>query len=212
MYVPAHFNEQRPELLQELIRERPLGTLVTLAAEGLNANHVPFEFDAEPAQFGTLRCHVARANPIWRDFSPKVEALVIFQGPKAYVSPAWYPSKQVSGEVVPTYNYMIVHGYGAMKIIHDREWLRGLVTRLTNRFESERAAPWQVTDAPAAFIDKQLGAIVGIEIALTKLIGKWKVSQNRPDMDREGVIESLSKRGDADSAAIAKWVKEKLQS
>jgi transcriptional regulator len=210
MYLPSHFNEERTELLRELIREHPLGALLTLAAEGLSANHVPFEFDAEPAPLGTLRCHVARANPIWRDFSPAVEALVIFQGPKTYVSPSFYPSKQVTGEVVPTYNYVIVHGYGAMKIIHDREWLRGLVTRLTSRFEAERAAPWQVTDAPAAFIDKQLGAIVGIEIPLTKLIGKWKVSQNRPVDDRKGVIEGLTERGDADSAAIANWVRDKL--
>jgi transcriptional regulator len=210
MYLPAHFNEQRAELLRELIREHPLGALVTLAAEGLSANHLPFEFDAEPAPLGTLRCHVARANPVWRDFSPTVEALVIFQGPKAYVSPSFYPSKQVIGEVVPTYNYVIVHGYGAMKIIHDREWLRGLVTRLTNRFEAGRATPWHVTDAPAKFIDTQLGAIVGIEIALTKLIGKWKVSQNRPVDDRKGVIEGLTERADADSAAIAKWVREKL--
>jgi transcriptional regulator len=210
MYLPSHFNEERAELLRELIREHPLGALVTLTTEGLSANHVPFEFDAEPAPLGTLRCHVARANPIWRDFSPAVEALVIFQGPKTYVSPSFYPSKQVTGEVVPTYNYVIVHGYGAMKIIHDREWLRGLVTRLTSRFEAERAAPWQVTDAPAAFIDKQLGAIVGIEIPLTKLIGKWKVSQNRPVDDRKGVIEGLTERGDADSAAIANWVRDKL--
>jgi len=212
MYLPEHFNEQRAELLHELIREQPLGTLVTLAAEGLNANHVPFEFDAAPAPLGTLRCHVARANSLWRDFSPMVEALAIFQGPKTYVSPSFYPSKKVTGEVVPTYNYVIVHGYGAMKIIHDRQWLRGLVTRLTKRFEAGRAAPWQVTDAPSAFIDKQLGAIVGIEIALTKLIGKWKVSQNRPVDDRKGVIEGLTEGGDADSAAIAHWVKEKLQS
>ena len=210
MYLPDHFNEQRGELLRELIREHPLGALVTLTTEGLSANHVPFEFDAEPTPLGTLRCHVARANPIWRDFSPTVEALVIFQGPKAYVSPSFYPSKQVTGEVVPTYNYLTVHGYGAMKIIHDREWLRGLVTRLTSRFEAGRAAPWQVTDAPEKFIDKQLGAIVGIEIALTKLIGKWKVSQNRPIDDRKGVVEGLNERGDADSAAIAKWVMEKL--
>jgi len=212
MYLPAHFNEQRAELLRELIREQPLGTLVTLGAEGLNANHVPFEFDAKPAPLGMLRCHVARSNPVWRDFLPAVEALVIFQGPKAYVSPSFYPSKQVTGEVVPTYNYVIVHGYGAMKIIHDREWLRGLVTRLTNRFEAGRPAPWRVTDAPAAFIDKQLGAIVGIEIALTKLNGKWKVSQNRPVDDRKGVIEGLTEGGDMESAAIAHWVKEKLQS
>ena len=211
MYLPAHFNEERTELVHELIREHPLGTLVTLGAEGINANHVPFELDAAPAPLGTLRCHVARANPIWRDFSPTVEALVIFQGAKAYVSPSFYPSKQVSGEVVPTYNYVIAHGYGAMKIIDDHEWLRGLVTRLTNRFEDGRAAPWQVADAPAAFIDKQLAAIVGIEITLTKLIGKWKVSQNRPVDDRKGVIDGLTECGDADSAVIAHWVKEKLQ-
>ena len=212
MYLPAHFTEDRVKVLHELIRERPLGTLVTLAAGGLNANHVPFEIDAEPAPYGTLRCHVARANPVWRDFSPGVEALVIFQGPKTYVSPSWYPSKQATGEVVPTYNYVIVHGYGAMKILNDREWLRGLVTRLTNRFESGRAGPWQVTDAPAGFIDKQLAAIVGIEISLTKLLGKWKVSQNRSNDDREGVIRALTERADADSAEIARWVKEKLQS
>ena len=211
MYLPAHFNEQRIDLLHQLISERALGTLVTLSDEGLNANHIPFEIDAEPAPFGTLRCHVARANPVWRDFSASVEALVIFQGPQAYVSPSFYPSKQVTGDVVPTYNYVIVHGYGAMKVVHDREWLRGLVTRLTNRFEAGRAAPWHVTDAPAAFIDRQLGAIVGIEIALTKLSGKWKVSQNRPPEDREGVVKALNERGDSDSA-IANWVKEKLQS
>jgi transcriptional regulator len=204
MYLPAHFNEQRVEVLHQLICERPLGALVTLNAGGLNANHIPFEIETDPAPLGTLRCHVARANPIWRDFSPGVEALVIFQGAKAYVSPSFYPSKQVTGEVVPTYNYVIVHAYGAIKVIHDREWLRGLVTRLTNRFEAGRAAPWQVTDAPAAFIDKQLAAIVGIEIALTRLIGKWKVSQNRPDMDRKGVVEGLNERGDEDSSDIAR--------
>ena len=212
MYLPAHFNEPRIELLHQLIREQPLGTLVTLTGEGLNANHLPFEIDTEPAPFGTLRGHVARANPVWRDFSCSVEALVIFHGAQAYISPSWYPTKKTTGEVVPTYNYLIVHGYGAMKITHEREWLRGLVIRLTNRFEAERAAPWRVTDAPPGFIDKQLGAIVGVEIALTKLIGKWKVSQNRPATDREGVVKGLNERDDADSLAIAHWVKDKLQS
>ncbi len=209
MYVPAHFDEPRIELLHRLIRERPLGTLVTLAGDGLNANHIPFEIDIEPAPFGTLRGHVARANPVWRDFSSAVEALVIFHGAQTYISPSWYPTKQATGEVVPTYNYLVTHGYGQMKIIHEREWLRALVTRLTNRFEAERAVPWHVTDAPPAFIDKQLGAIVGIEIALTKLIGKWKVSQNRPATDRDGVVKGLNERDDADSLAIARWVKDK---
>src|SRR5581483_11539556 len=164
MYVPAHFSESRVEVLHALIRERPLGILVTFGAEGLSANHLPFEIAPEPHPFGLLRCHVARANPVWRDFSADHEALVIFTGPSTYVSPSWYPSKNESGEVVPTYNYLAAHAYGAMKVVHDAAWLRGLVTRLTERFETGREAPWRVSDAPAAFIEKQLGAIVGIEI------------------------------------------------
>jgi len=209
MYVPAHFAESRVEVLHELIRSRPLGVLVTLGAEGLSANHVPFEIVPEPQPFGSLRCHVARANPVWRDFKPDYEALVIFTGPSTYVSPSWYPTKNQSGDVVPTYNYLVAHAYGAMTVTHDTEWLRGLVTRLTHRFEAGREAPWQVTDAPAAFIEKQLGAIVGIEIPISKLVGKWKVSQNRPPQDREGVARALGELDDADSAAIARWVKEK---
>ena len=209
MYVPSHFAESRVEVLHQLIRARPLATLVTLNADGLNANHIPFEIDPEPLPLGTLRGHVARANPVWRAFSREVEALVIFRGPQAYISPSWYASKTESGEVVPTYNYIVAHGYGEMKIVDDREWLRGLVTRLTNRFEAGGDAPWQVTDAPPAFIDKQLGAIVGIEIALTKLIGKWKVSQNRPAKDRDGVVQKLSESTDAESVAVARWVKDK---
>jgi transcriptional regulator len=211
VYLPAHFHETRVELLHELIRERPLAALVTLTAEGLEANHIPFELDADPEPWGTLRGHVAKANPVWRNFSPTIEPLIIFQGPQAYISPSWYPSKKITGEVVPTYNYLIVHGSGAMRIIHDREWLRGLVTRLTDRFEAGRNARWQVTDAPTPFIDKQLAAIVGIEIALSKLTGKWKVSQNRPAEDRSGVVQGLSERGDGESSAIAHWVRAKSQ-
>lgn len=212
MYLPEHFAEQRVDLLHRLISEHPVGAMVVSTADGLEANHLPFELDAEPAPFGTLRGHVARANPVWHQFTRGVEALVIFHGPQAYISPSWYPSKEMTGEVVPTYNYLAVHGYGEIKIIHEREWLRALVTRLTDRFEANRAAPWRVSDAPAAFIDKQLGAIVGIEIPLTKLIGKWKVSQNRPAADRAGVVAGLSERNDADSLAIAWWVKRKAES
>ncbi len=209
MYVPAHFSESRVEVLHALIRERPLGILVTFGAEGLSANHLPFEIAPEPHPFGLLRCHVARANPVWRDFSADHEALVIFTGPSTYVSPSWYPSKNESGEVVPTYNYLAAHAYGAMKVVHDAAWLRGLVTRLTERFETGREAPWRVSDAPAAFIEKQLGAIVGIEIPIRRLIGKWKASQNRPAQDREGAARALGEAGDADSAAIARWIREK---
>jgi len=209
MYVPSHFAESRIEVLHQLIREQPFATLVTLNADGLNANHIPFEIDPEPPPLGTLRGHVARANPVWRTFSREVEALVIFRGPQAYISPSWYPSKTESGEVVPSYNYIVAHGYGEMTIVHEPDWLRGLVTRLTSRFEAGGDSPWHVTDAPAAFITKQLGAIVGIEIALTRLIGKWKVSQNRPTKDRDGVAQKLSESTDPESVAMAQWVKDK---
>jgi len=212
MYLPSHFEETRVDVLHQLVRARPLATLVTLGAAGLNANHLPFELDTEPLPNGTLRCHVARANPVWRDYSLGTEALVIFHGPQVYISPSWYETKTQSGEVVPTYNYAVVHAYGTLRIIQDRAWLRGLVTRLTERFESASAAPWQVSDAPEDFIEKQLGAIVGIEIAVTRLAGKWKVSQNRPALDRAGVVEALSEIAGADGLAVAQMIKERSSS
>ena len=207
MYVPAHFEETRWEVLSRLIHEHPLAALVTLGPAGLEANHIPLELDPAPAPFGTLRGHVARGNPIWRDFSPHVEALAIFQGPQAYISPAWYPTKQETGKVVPTYNYIVVHAYGPMRIIEDRAWLRGLVERLTNRHEAGRSAPWKVTDAPADFVEQMLGAIVGIEMPLTRLVGKWKVSQNRPAADRDGVVKGLGEMNDAEARAMSGLVK-----
>lgn len=212
MYVPPHFEEQRIEVLCQLMHEYPLGMLVTLGKDGLNANHIPFEFNSSPTPLGTLRAHVARANPVWRDFSQEMDALVVFLGPQSYVTPSWYPTRALSGEVVPTYNYLAVHAYGSAQVRHEEDWLRGLVTRLTERFEAQRATPWQVTDAPADFIGKQLRAIVGIEIQLTRLIGKWKVSQNRPAMDRAGVVEGLTENADAASVALAGWVKDKAPS
>ena len=207
MYVPTHFEETRPDVLHQLIREHSLAALVTLGPEGLNANHIPLELDPGPAPFGTLRGHVARGNPVWRDFSRDVEALAVFQGPQAYISPAWYQTKRETGKVVPTYNYIVVHAYGPMRIIEDRAWLRGLVERLTNRYEAGRAEPWKVTDAPADFVEQMLGAIVGIEIPLTRLIGKWKVSQNRPSADRDGVVTGLREGKDTGAEAMSALVK-----
>ena len=209
MYLPGHFEETRIDTLHQLIRARPLATIVTLGSAGLNANHIPFELSAEPAPLGTLRGHVARANPLWRDFSENIDALIIFHGPQAYVSPSWYPTKQATGEVVPTYNYIVVHAYGRLQIIDDPRWLGGLVTRLTERFEAARAEPWHVTDAPDGFIENQLRGIVGIEIVISKLLGKWKASQNRPVVDREGVVKGLSGSNDADSLALAELVRER---
>ena len=207
MYVPTHFEETRPEILHQLIRDHALATLVTLGPEGLNANHIPFELDPGPAPFGTLRGHVARGNPVWRDFSRDVEALAVFQGPQAYISPSWYQTKRETGKVVPTYNYIVVHAYGPMRIIEDRTWLRGLVERLTTRYEAGRAEPWKVTDAPADFVEQMLGAIIGIEIPLTRLRGKWKVSQNRPSVDRDGVVTGLNAMNDGDAQAMSSLVK-----
>jgi transcriptional regulator len=198
MYLPRYFEVVDVAALHALIAAHPLGALVVNGSGGLIANHVPFELDPAPAPFGTLRCHVARANPVWREATAGVEALVIFQGPSAYISPSWYPAKQETGEVVPTWNYAVVHGRGPVTIIEDRAWLRGFVERLTDRHESGRAPPWQVSDAPPAFIEQLLGAIVGIEIPLRSLTGKWKLSQNRPAADRAGIAAGLMQdAGDA---------------
>jgi transcriptional regulator len=183
------------------------GNVRSEAPSGLDANHIPFEVDPEPLPFGTLRGHIARANPLWRDFSRDVGALVIFQGPSEYISPSWYPSKRETAKVVPTWNYAVVHAHGPLQVIDDRAWLRGFVERLTNRHEAGHREPWKVTDAPSHFIEKQLGAIIGLEIPVTQLIGKWKVNQNRPAKDRAGVVEGLLQEGHDSAVAMASLVR-----
>ena len=207
MYLPKHFEETRVEILHGLIHTHPLAALVTLTPGGLDANHLPFEVDPAPAPFGTLRGHIARANPLWREFSRDVEALVIFQGPGTYVSPAWYPTKQETAKVVPTWNYAVVHAHGMLRVIDDHAWLRDFVTKLTNRHEAPRGDPWKVTDAPADYIDKQLGAIIGLELPITRLVGKWKMSQNRPVADRQGVVDGLRREGGDSGEAIADLIR-----
>jgi transcriptional regulator len=212
MYLPAHFAESRTEVLHRLIQEHPLAVLVTFGANELNANHIPFELEPAPAPFGILRGHVARTNPVWREFSTEVEALLVFQGPQHYISPSWYPTKQETGKVVPTFNYMVVHGYGRLRVIEDRAWLRALVGRLTHRHEAARQAPWQVSDAPEDYLERQLEAIVGLEMPLSKLVGKWKLSQNRPQTDRKGVVDGLRAQvDDADALAMADSVQQCLE-
>ena len=206
MYLPNHFDEQRPEVLQRLIHDAPLGLLVTHGSAGLQANSVPFLLDADAGPHGTLRAHVARANPLWREGDGR-EALVVFQGPQAYVSPGWYPSKAEHGKVVPTWNYVMVQARGTLRAIDDAAWLRGLVTRLTAKHEAAQVRPWAVTDAPPDFVDSMLRAIVGIEIELTALTGKWKVSQNRSAADRAGTAAGLDASGGADALAMARQVR-----
>jgi transcriptional regulator len=208
MYVPKHYSETRVEVLHEFIRANPLGALVTLTPSGLDANHIPFEIDPEPFPFGTLRGHIARANPLWRDVSQNTEALVIFSGPSAYVSPSWYPRKRETGKVVPTWLYAVVHAHGPLRIIDDKTWLRDFVETLTNRHEAGRYEPWKVSDAPADYIDRSISAIVGIEMPVTRLIGKWKVNQQRSAKDHAGVIEGLLQEGHASAAAMASLVRE----
>ncbi len=212
MYLPASFEETRVEVLHDLVRTHPLGTLITLTPGGLDANHIPFEIDPAPAPWGTLRAHVARANPVWREFRRDVNALVVFQGPETYVSPAWYPTKQATGRVVPTWNYAVVHAYGPLQVVEDRGWLRALVERLTDRHEAGRAERWRVSDAPADFVERLLDAIVGLEIPIVRLVGKWKVSQNRPPEDRAGVVAGLRAQGSEAAAAMADLVQRTLES
>ena len=206
MYLPNHFEETRVEVLHDLIRHYPLGALITLTPRGLDANHLPFEVGPEPAPFGTLRGHVARANPVWRE--PSGDALVIFHGPDTYISPSWYPTKQDTGKVVPTWNYAVVRAHGVPRFIDDRAWLRAFVEKLTTRHEARRPEPWKVTDAPADYIDTQVGAIIGLEIPIARLIGKWKVSQNRPGQDRAGVVEGLGREAPRSGAAMADLVRD----
>ncbi len=203
MYLPANFREDRVEVLHQAIRQIALGTLVTLGQNGLCASHAPMLVDAEPAPFGTLTGHIARANPQWQSLKPEVDALAVFTGPHAYVSPGWYPTKAQTGKVVPTWNYVAIHATGRLRFFDDAEPLRRIVTRLTDTHEQRRAEPWKVTDAPEDFIAGMLKAIIGFELAIVRLEGKWKMSQNRPAEDRTGVVDGLRREGGAsDVAAI----------
>ena len=207
MYQPPSFREDRLEVLHALIRAHPLGLLVTAGRDGLLANPLPFLLDTEAAPSGVLRAHLARANPQGRALAEGGEALVVFQGVDSYVTPGWYASKQETGRVVPTWNYAIVQARGTPVLIEDRDRLRGLVEALTTRHEAERPEPWAVGDAPPEFVAGQLKGIVGVEIPIARIEGKWKVSQNRPPADRAGVAQGLEAAGDARSMAMAELVR-----
>ncbi|MDE2580098.1 MAG: FMN-binding negative transcriptional regulator [Rhodospirillales bacterium] len=202
MYVPAPFREDRIEVLHGAIRAAGLATLVTLTHDGLVASHIPMLLDPEPAPYGVLVGHLARPNPQARGVAPGVAALAIFQGPDAYVTPSWYETKRRTGAVVPTWNYVAVHAYGELSFFDDPARLRDVVTRLTDRAEASRAAPWAVADAPEAFIAGMLKGIVGVSLPIARLEGKWKMSQNRPPEDRAGVVAGLTEAGRADVAAL----------
>ena len=200
MYVPPLHAETDVAVLHALIRAHPLGTWVTTGEDGLFANHVPFLLDPARGERGTLIAHVARANPVWRTFSSTVPSLVVFQGAETYISPSWYPSKHAQGKVVPTWNYVVVHAHGVPRAIEDRAWLRRHLDALVSVHEARQTVPWKIADAPPDFIDGLLRVIVGIEIPISALVGKWKVSQNRPEVDRAGVVSAL--RGSGEQAEI----------
>jgi transcriptional regulator len=195
MYQPPHFVETRLDVLHALIRAHPLGLLISVGADGPMADPLPFLIDAAVEPHGRLRAHFAKANPQWRLIAenPQTPVLVVFQGADSYVTPSWYEAKRETGKVVPTWNYAIVQVRGRARIVDDREWLAGQIAELTATHEAHRAKPWQVTDAPAPFIEAQMKGIIGVEITITEISGKWKVSQNRPVADRVGVAAGLDK-------------------
>lgn len=200
MYVPAHFAERRPEELQRILREHPLGMLVTHGPDGLDANHLPFEYDPAAGPYGTLIAHVARANPLWQRCPTGSRVLVVFRGAEGYISPSWYPSKHEAHRQVPTWNYEVVHAHGTLTVRDDERFVRGVVARLTRRHEAGEPQPWKMSDAPADHIDNLLQLIVGLEVAITSLEGKAKLSQNKQARDRLHAAETLAARGHGELA------------
>jgi len=206
MYLPEQFRVDDVAALHALMRARPFATLISAGANGLMATHLPTVLK-DDGPYGTIECHVARANPHWRALAGGAEALLIFQGPEGYITPNWYASKAEHGKVVPTWNYAVVHAHGRAEAMDDVAWLRRHVGELTTRQEASEAKPWAVTDAPDSFIAGMARAIVGIRLPIVRLEGKWKMSQNRAIEDRKGVVAGLSARGENEDAAIADIVR-----
>ena len=205
MYQPDHFRVDDLPQLHALMRARPFATLVSSGALGLYATHLPTVL-RDDAPFGVIECHLARANPHWKDVAAGNEALMIFQGPDAYVTPNWYPSKAEHGKVVPTWNYAVVHAYGRPAVMQEADWLRRHVGELSAQQEASAAQPWAVSDAPDRYVEVMLRGIVGFRFVITRLEGKWKMSQNRELPDRTGVVSGLGRRGEGDDRAVADFV------
>ena len=196
MYVPAHFEESRTEALHDLIAQNPFGSLVTHGKNGLDANHIPFLLLPEEGKLGTLHAHVARANPVWQDVADGDEVMVIFRAGDAYISPTWYPSKHEAHKQVPTWNYRVAHAHGRITVRDDERFVRGVVARLTRTHEASQPTPWKMSDAPADYTDALLKMIVGIEIEITRIEGKLKLSQNKEMRDIVGAGEALKTNGE----------------
>ncbi|NCC34542.1 MAG: FMN-binding negative transcriptional regulator [Chloroflexia bacterium] len=210
MYLPPAFQEDRLEVKHDLIHTYPLGLLITAGAAGLIANPIPFILYPDEGTYGTLRAHMARANPQWLELATVPECLAVFQGAEDYISPSWYATKQETHKVVPTWNYATVHVWGKPQIVQSTAWLYRQIDDLTRSQEGARPVPWQVTDAPEDFITAQMKGIIGVEIAITRIEGKWKVSQNRPEADHSGVVEGLRAQGET-SKPMADLVAERTK-
>lgn len=196
MYLPASFREDRLDVMQDLIRSYPLGSLITHGEQGLNASPVPFMIYPEESEQGILRAHMAKSNPHWKALGNVSECLIIFMGEQGYINPSWYQSKQTTHKVVPTWNYATVHVWGKPEIVEDGAWLQRQLNDLTNSHEQNRPQPWAMHDAPEDYIDAQMKAIIGIQIPITRIEGKWKMSQNRMEEDQLGVITGMQKTDD----------------
>jgi transcriptional regulator len=205
MHRPDHFRIEDVQEMHALMRARPFAALVSAGASGLYGTHLPTVLKDE-GSYGTIECHLARANPHWKDLAEGGEAMMIFQGPEGYITPNWYATKAQTGKAVPTWNYAIVHAYGRPAIMKEKEWLLRHVTELSEQQERTEAHPWKVSDAPESYIDVMLRGIIGFRFEVTRLEGKWKMSQNREPQDRIGVIDGLKARASGDDLEIAEAV------
>jgi transcriptional regulator len=208
MYIPRANQEDRLPVIHRLMDDQPFASLITVGSGGLFASHIPMVLEQNGAM-GLLKCHLSRANAQWRDHSPSVEALAIFSGPQHYITPNWYPEKEETGKVVPTWNYVVVHAYGHLKVVEDSEWLMAHLERLTRIHEGGSPVPWKVGDAPADYIASQVKGIVGLEMTIERLEGKWKVSQNRSEQDRIGVATGLAELNTTESLAMKALVEKR---
>jgi transcriptional regulator len=208
VYIPQANKEDRLPALHKLMQDQPFASLITVGSSGLFASHIPMVLEQNGAN-GLLKGHISRANTQWRDHSPLIQALAIFSGPQHYISPSWYPEKQETGKVVPTWNYVVVHAYGYLKVVEDGEWLMAHLMNLTNIHEAGSPVPWKVADAPASYIASLTMGIVGLEMPIERLEGKWKLSQNRSEQDRDGVARGLAELNTSESLAMKALVEQR---
>jgi transcriptional regulator len=208
VYIPQANKEDRIPALHKLMQDQPFASLITVGPSGLFASHIPMVLEQNGAN-GLLKGHISRGNTQWRDHSPSVQALAIFSGPQHYISPSWYPEKQETGKVVPTWNYVVVHAYGYLKVVEDGEWLMAHLMNLTNIHEAGSPVPWKIADAPASYIASLTKGIVGLEMPIERLEGKWKLSQNRSEQDRDGVARGLAELNTSESLAMKALVEQR---